>query len=446
MLYTHCVTDLCRDKATLTALQQDASDHTSSSQACSALAKALRPRYHISSTLGKNFFYQRLPYENDNSTCSSIHLRATWHTRFISLATITNSKDKNAKWIHALSLEAAAIASEVSLGADPAQMYTPCPYMSTPPMKSGCPPPPPPPGHPPPKRARIDGTDACPPPPPPAPPSGAFFFGDMGVPRGGGGNDSHRGGGNLQQQPPSADARTLFIGGLGSNVRDRDFHTVFSGIVAIRQPPGKNFAFVEFDSPSSAQAVMTASQSTMGVSIKGRPVSVGWAAGSANGSGGGGGRGIPGAAVLQTAPLSADCKTLFIAGLPPYVEVGHGSGDKGMSTNQTQVEETLQHTILGLFPGAIRLQRLPGKTFGFLDFDTHAAACAGMNAYAKSPELYRISSGDGGSGGGMLSVGWSKSGGDNKKPEGDASSSCWFCLASPTAKVRWSVTCGVCLL
>jgi hypothetical protein len=234
--------------------------------------------------------------------------------------------------------------------------------------------------------------------------------------RGGG-----RGGGqqlSLQQQPPSADAKTLFVGGV-SNCKDRDFHTVFSGITSVKQPPGKNFAFVEFESHAAAQAVMTAATLPMGVSVRGRPVSVGWAAGR---QGQGQQPGHSSCVALQSAPLNETCRSLFVAGLPPYVEEGGGG----------EAEGGLQQHLLSLFAGAVQVHRLAGKSFAFVDFDSHAAAAAAMSAYASDPEGHRAGRGEGA---GMLSVGWSKSGGDNKSPGGDGNSSCWFCLASPTCKV-----------
>ncbi|CAE7443247.1 cwf19l1, partial [Symbiodinium microadriaticum] len=86
-----------------------------------------------------------------------------------------------------------------------------------------------------------------------------------------------------------------------------------------------------------------------------------------------------------------------------------------------------------LFPGSIKLQRLPGKTFAFLDFASHSAASLGMDSYVSNPEAYSV-------GPSKLSVGWSKSGGDNKRADGDANSSCWFCLASPSAKLHLVVS------
>lgn len=359
-------------------------------------------------------FYQRLPYVNDNSACSNIHQHALWHTRFISLAGVTSSKDKSAKWLHALSIDPAAVASTAVLEADPSQMHTPCPYQPVPVTR---PPPPPPPG-PPPKKARLDAEEFSVLAPTPPPPGGGFFFGDMGVARQGAGGGSKSG---LQQQPPSADARTLFVGGV-SNVKDHDFHTAFGGIVSVKQPPGKNFAFVEFESHAAALAVMTSSTSPMGVSVRGRPVSVGWAAGRQGQGSSQNHYSAVSSTSLQSAPINDTCRSLFVAGLSPFVEDAKDGAE----------ERALQQHLLTLFKGAQRVHRLGGKTFAFVDFDSHASTAAAMEEYASSPEAFRAGAGDSFN---MLSVGWSKSGGDNKSSSGDAKSSCWFCLASPTAKV-----------
>ena len=64
--------------------------------------------------------------------------------------------------------------------------------------------------------------------------------------------------------PPTADSRVLFVGQLSVEEADenalraliRDVTSDESSIVAIRRPQGKDYAFVEFSSPSAAQSAM----------------------------------------------------------------------------------------------------------------------------------------------------------------------------------------------
>ena len=63
----------------------------------SNFAMLTRPRYHFST--GHSNFYQRPPFAFPSSTGA-----AATSSRFISLAGVSKSKDKNHKWLHALSL------------------------------------------------------------------------------------------------------------------------------------------------------------------------------------------------------------------------------------------------------------------------------------------------------------------------------------------------------
>jgi hypothetical protein len=162
----------------------------------------------------------------------------------------------------------------------------------------------------------------------------------------------------------------------------------------------------------------------MGVSIKGRPVSIGWATGASGGgsggsSSGGGGRG-GGASSLVSAPPSDTACSLFIGGLPAWSSPdedreGEGEGgEAGLSRIQ------LEAALLGLFPGSTEVHLLGGKSYAFLDFRDHAAASATVQKYTTDSASFLLPGGGAreaqqqqqqggeGEGKGALTVGWAQ--------------------------------------
>lgn len=396
-----------------------ASNTAGSGQIIAELAATLRPRYHISSSLENPIFYQRLPYAQLSTPYSSAFPSIPWFTRFIGLASVSSSKEKHLKWIHALALDpiSAPNTTHVSLVADLAQPHTPCPYamLDTSAARSD---------EPPPKKIKNDLSNSTQNP-------GSFFFGEMAVPR------SHKSAPkNTLLTPPSSDSKTLFFGGLpvpksyGNKPTslEGDIRRQFDGVVSFRQPNGKAFAFVEFDTPENAQRVVAMSQESPGVVIKGNPLTIGWAADSNNQNS----SRISGLPVISPAILSPptlDSKTLFVGGLPPCEEA-----------LDSQFESSLRQELISLFPGCVNVKRISHKSFAFLEFESHIQATTVMLAYSENNEAYQITDPGDSSKKRRLALGWSK--GDNhqiNQPQnGPQNNDCWFCLASPNVKVSTS--------
>jgi RNA recognition motif-containing protein len=218
------------------------------------------------------------------------------------------------------------------------------------------------------------------------PNTGSFFFGRAGQAREGtlgGGPGGFAGGGNAPNLiPPSDKATTLFVGGLGRDLSDRELQNSLTGAVTVRRPPGKSFAFVEFASHQAAKLVVEASV-RRGVVLGGRTISIGWGkekekektedssshygAGSgshnhgvsssslgdsgifSNNNHGDSGFVVP----VHLQPPSEDCKTLFI-------------GSLALATTREKLLEALPHSV--------EVRRKPGKAFAFVEFETHEAA------------------------------------------------------------------------
>lgn len=68
-------------------------------------ANVMRPRYHFTSTCG--FYFQRSPYRNIISLKGASKTDSDWavYSRFISLAHVNEAKNKEKKWLHALSID-----------------------------------------------------------------------------------------------------------------------------------------------------------------------------------------------------------------------------------------------------------------------------------------------------------------------------------------------------
>jgi RNA recognition motif-containing protein len=212
--------------------------------------------------------------------------------------------------------------------------------------------------------------------------------------------------------PPSEDAKTLFIGGLtafdaspdAQPIEGSDQHPLhaalsklFPGIVTVNKPPGKPYAFVDFEDYDAAMAVVTKSiAEPRAYVLQGTPLIIGWAKGDAAGEG---------RRCLVGEPPSATANVLFIGNLPA-------------SATEAQVTE--------LFTGCsiISVKRPQGRDYAFVEFTTPAdAQRAAQQSHETELSLENH----------VLLVGWAKG---RAAAQSDQSSECWFCLASAFVKVR----------
>ena len=248
------------------------------SKAVASFACLVQPRYHFVSGVGS--YFQRSPYSNKPkasssgviSNSSSSSSSSSSFTRLTSLDSVSTSKDKAKKWMHALSINPIINLSNAELYELPPGT-TECPYIETgvaisnstsntsagdrwkhsldtsnQEYQAN-------------KRVKVD--DPLPgivkpplppgpaPPPPPSASSGSYFFGTMGVASSssGGGGYSNCG---VNLAAPSSQACTLFIGGLLRSMTESDLEGVLNDVLCIKRPPGKSFAFVEFTSHAAA--------------------------------------------------------------------------------------------------------------------------------------------------------------------------------------------------
>jgi RNA recognition motif-containing protein len=359
----------------------------SGSKSVAEFAAKVIPRYHFAADKSHNIFYQRPPYSNQTGA-------GVVPTRFISLASVSDSKDKDKKWLHALSLEPIIYLSAAALTEVPAGT-TDCPFIQvgktkpqTAPMDAQAA-----------KRLRPDANGAnhsSAPPPPPYPPgasrfghleqagpaSGSFFFGGAGCSALAGGSRQYGGQNNNQRQaPPSDQCRVLFVGGIGNEVPDVEILKSFPNSVAVRRVEGKGFVFVEFRCHSDALAVMETSYN-QDVIIRGKRLKFGWGkdkdGGSSGGHGGHGHADDLASKQLLLQPPSHDATRLFIGGLPFVVS---------------------QEDILGMFPGSISVHHSPGRPYLFLEFCDHESAAECVAAAQLKPVAYQDRT---------LAVGWAE--------------------------------------
>lgn len=350
----------------------------------SDMACRLAPRYHF--TTGETF-YQRPPYSN----CG---VGREWIvTRFLTLAPVSNSTaaEKSLKWMHALSLEPAGLSPAASTA--PTASTLPCPYSasskhmtsndSSSISTSGE------------RKRKVEECQST--------AGGGFFFGDMARPRAPA----------AKLQPPSRDAKKLFVGGLPASIQEKELLQGFTGAVSARLPSGKSYAFVEFKTHDDAMRVVTESQSSAGVSVCGRPVTIGW--GSTDST--------------PSRPPSSSARTLFIGGLEAM------SPEDGRRAH-------VETELLGLFSGAVKVHIIPGKTYAFVDFATQEAARAVVEQYSADNQAFSVRSSAGKA---CLSIGWGQgrpAGGGEFDNTASHSADCWFCLASSSVKVHLIVSIG----
>ena len=228
--------------------------------------------------------------------------------------------------------------------------------------------------------------------------------------------------------PPSEDAKTLFIAGLSHFVSNNDTtkidtiaednttstttgttsnSTVESplytallplcpGIVSVHQPPGKSYAFVEFDSYTAAMAVVTQSiQDPRSFTLQGSPLVIGWA--TAPG-------GDTSKSRLLTAPPSQSSQVLFLGNLPIDIT---------------------EEQIVGIFKDCeiSSIRRPEGREYAFIEFITPLQAQKAMKQSENNEIIINNH---------VLLLGWAKGRAAEKSNQ---SAECWFCLASSVVKV-----------
>ena len=292
-----------------------------SSKLIADVAMSFLPRYHFA--IGKNIYFQRPPYTNHHRTLQSADTSPPC-TRFVGLGQVSESKDREKKYLHALSLlpiihMSAADLTDTPLGS------TDCPYvpistlsksntatrgvkhplssssLTSPtddnnkrvkvdPVESN--------------RGRFDNIETS-----PVPShkhttatsgssggSGSFFFGSMGAsrppppagPAPSGQQSSFfgllptsnaSGNSQLQTTAPNQTVRTLFISGVGAqhrHISDTHILSELAGSTRVYRPEGKSFMFVEFPTHTEAKRIIdTCSQNNNTMVLCDKQVTVG---------------------------------------------------------------------------------------------------------------------------------------------------------------------------
>jgi RNA recognition motif-containing protein len=229
---------------------------------------------------------------------------------------VNESKDKDRKWLHALSLEPIIHMSDTEVAEIPTGS-TDCPYVIVGKKKPRLPVGPPPESV---KKvktndgeggsgrfASIDANNVS---------SGALFFGKMGVARPQSvGRELPVAGGGMQNSTSNSHTQTLFVGGIDREVTNSELLRKLPGSVSVSRPLGKNFAFIDFSTPAAAQALM-ASSKKQSVMIGRRAVDLGWAKPRQSGNE----QTLAGETEPETKieldPPSLDATKLYIGGLP----------------------------------------------------------------------------------------------------------------------------------
>ena len=367
------------------------------SAAASQLACSLKPRYIFGGH--RNTFFQRSPYRNP---AEDAQLQPLIHpcTRFIGLSMVSSSKEKRRKWIHALSLEPITHLSDDVLKDEP-EGVTDNPFLDIGIIRK--------PSRPIPaeepreaKRSRFDHVINE-----SSSSGGSLFFGDMGVPRVEPSQRTHaQKDSTLTEDSNAATSKTLFIGGFPDAIRDSDLAMLFPKSRYIRHPEGKGYAFIEFLTREDALEVINAEVKP---SIRGRLLTVGWAKDKKETNKGENRNLAVPPSTDYLVPPSADCKTLYVGGLPL-----HESPEEGLD-------------FQALFPGSVSVKRIPGKGFAFVTFEEPKDALSFLES-TKGTVMCN---------GSTLKLGWAQVQGQRDAPRDSGGqragklSECWFCLASP---------------
>ena len=286
-------------------------------------------------------------------------------TRLVALCGVNSSKEKTAKWLHALSLEPIIHMNSKDIADIPAGT-TDSPYAGgtvvSQPLKKFKPDP-------------LLSQSVS---------SGSFFYGSKGQGRGSVFGSSNN---------APVLSRTLFISNVPLGVSDKMIMAQFPGSATVRRPEGKSYAFLEFISHTKAKESFDISQQQP-VVIAGKSVSIGWGKErdaqtekGARTSGGLVSGDALGAPVLVDPP-SYDAKVLFVGSLPCVSDAN---------------TEEITTALKKLFPELQKAHLIPQKTFGFLDFDNFDIANYALAKHRLSPTVLN---------GRELLLGWAKAGAD----------------------------------
>lgn len=430
-------------------------------------AKLLRPRYHFITNTSR--FYQRRPYINQSSEG-----KPALYTRVITLDDVSTSKEKHKKWLHALSLNPIIYMKASEIEETPGD-FTDCPYVSS--------------------KRKLDeinpqqnyfakqakemefvpqGT-------------GSFFFGSSA-------NKSNR-----NMAPEGKDSTVLFIGGLGNEPVDNFLYQTLPNLINIKRAPGKPYAFLEFNSFDSAQYIME-KYGQKGLRYQQRTLNFGWSNKSNKQQTGNIPSFDEETNFKQRnesrllVPPYEDAKTLYIGNVivssiqdkeallalfpgSKYVEAQPGKNfcfvefetyTSAMEIITKSIHSTIQfkdkaliigwskaknaasailteaptpqskvlyfgnlHNIstsdldsfLQLF-GQVSIRKPDGKDYAFIDFPSNDVACEAMNKLIENDLIIN---------GTKVKIGWAKG---KAADESNQSMDCWFCLASPSIKVK----------
>lgn len=80
-------------------------------------------------------------------------------------------------------------------------------------------------------------------------------------------------------EPPDLNAKTLFIGGLAAAVTVPELEAFFTDVQEIKRPTGRDYAFIEFNSPQAARRAMEDSGAGSTLVLQGNTLKLGWAKG-----------------------------------------------------------------------------------------------------------------------------------------------------------------------
>lgn len=413
------------------------------SAAVASAATVVKPRYHFS--CARNVFFQRSPYRNDTDAAMAAAASAAGTsnygpqsssaaapcTRFISLAGVSQSKDKDKKWLHALSLEPIVYMSAADVAAEPPGT-TDCPYVQVGSLGRSARPaaqtlqdrvas-----GEPDPKRRRGTG-------------SGALFFGHQGMPRA----DSI---GVLAAAPPpplvnlippSISATTLFVGNTPKSMGGRDTSEIkhsLPGCISVRSQEGKAFVFADFESHDAALRLVEAA-ALQPVVFQNRTLSIGWAS-SQTRTNGSAAASAPGprpsappadglASMSQIMPLppqylpqsrhqhqhhqhqhqqpqqqpSPECRELYVGGL---------SFAAGVASDASAPPLVSITTLGPVMPGLVSVRLVPSKPYAFAEFASHQEARAVLENAQTNPLVIQVPTQEGGSTSFQLNLRWAK--------------------------------------
>jgi RNA recognition motif-containing protein len=358
------------------------------SKSVESFTTALRPRYHIA--VGRNMFFQRSPYKN----ISGSQGQQSPVTRFIGLSKVSNSKEKNKKWLHALSIDPIIYMSNNDVADEPIGT-TDRPYVEIGKSKDNynnnnnkdshlV------------KRFKADDNSST--------ASGAFFFGSKGTTRDG----KNMAAASLNLNATSETAKVLFIGGLSRDTFDDELKDSLPGILSVRRPEGKSFAFVEFESHSAAKAVIEASTHNI-VVLNDRNLNIGWAK-EKNDS-----RTSSGIDLNKTNSSGLSTGSIAFPPLPPGNAPNMYNNKYESLKNPPSCDATtlfigglISSSIITidslkvLFPNSINIRLIPNKPYAFVDFKSNEFAQEVINNHSSDNNSILFE-------GQPVTIGWAKS-------------------------------------